>query len=348
MPPAGVGAAPVAIDARAAIRTETGGVERLAREMAVRLPALRPDRYGVLAPPSALAHKAGHLWEQAVLPLRTRRSELTYCPANLAPVLGKRAVVVIHDAAPLRIPGAFSATYVAYQRRLLPLIARRARHVITVSEFSRSELVELLGLPPERTTVIAPGADERFSPDADPTAALREYGLRQPYALAVGTRSVRKNLVRLEEAARALRARGVELVLAGSGRGYLRQEETSLRKLGYVAEEHLPGLYAGARALAMPSLYEGFGLPCLEAMASAVPVVAARRGALPELLGEAGILVDAAHGDEFAEALLAAACDESLRERLIPAGRRRAAGYTWKRTAEATDRAIGLLLDDRQ
>jgi glycosyltransferase involved in cell wall biosynthesis len=184
---------PVAIDARAAVRTEIGGVERLAREMATRLPALRPDRYRVLRPAAALAHRAGHLWEQAVLPARVRGEALIYCPANLAPVADRRTVVVIHDAAALRLPASYSRAYVAYQRLVLPLIARRARLVITVSEFARAELVELLGVPAERVTVIPAGVDERFGPGVDPGPARRARTSRRssrprvPWAGAVSS-----------------------------------------------------------------------------------------------------------------------------------------------------------------
>src|SRR5947209_1704406 len=338
--------APVTIDARAAIRVQIGGVERLAREMALRLPAMRPDRYRVLSPRRGLAHRAGHLWEQAVLPAQARGSALLYCPANLAPVTDRRNVVVIHDAAALRLPKAYSRTYVAYQRRMLPLIARRARLVITVSEFARTELVELLGIAPDRVKVIPAGVDERFRPTVDPAPARRAFGLERPYALALGTRSARKNIAGLEAAARALRERGIEPVLAGGERGYLRDSDTSLRSLGYVSEPHLPALYAGARVLAVPSLHEGFGLPCLEAMASGVPVVAARRGALPETVGDAGLLVDPESAGELADALVAAACDQGLRARLIAAGLRRAAAYPWRRTAVLTDRAMGKLLEE--
>ena len=330
----------VAIDARAAVRPELGGVERWARELATRLPALRPDGYAVMAPPRRLAHRAGHAWEQVVLPLRAARrgASVLLCPANLAPVAHPRVVVVLHDAAVLRHPGSYSRAYATWQRHLLPAVARRALHVVTVSEFSRRELCALLPLTPERVTVVPGGVGEGFAADADARGAARALGLRRPYVLCVAAQTARKNLAALGAAAAALAAEGVDTVVAGGHRPQFAREHglAGLRLLGRVPDALLPGLYAGAEAFVLPSRYEGFGLPVLEAMASGVPVVAAATGALPETCGGAARLA-APEPDALRDALLDVVRDAAQRERLRAAGLERAAAFGWDRTARAID-----------
>jgi GT2 family glycosyltransferase/glycosyltransferase involved in cell wall biosynthesis len=341
--------APVIIDARAAARREIGGVERVTMEMAARLPRLRPDRYAVMRPPGAFAYRAGHLWEQALLPAASRQARVLYCPANLAPAVSNRTVVVINDLAALRHPSWYSRVYASYQQRILPLLARRARLVIAPSEFSRHELVDGLGLNPERIAVVPHGVDGRFSPSADSESVRRTYGLEQPYVLVVGTRIARKNLASLATARARLRQNGVELVSAGSGRAYMRPGDAPpMRALGYVDDKDLPGLYAGALALTMPSLYEGFGLPVLEAMASGVLVVAADSTALPETCGDAALLVNPEDREALADALLTAIGDREVRERLIRRGLERAALFGWDRSARLTDEAIAQVLEQEE
>jgi glycosyltransferase involved in cell wall biosynthesis len=338
--------APVLIDARAAARVELGGVERWARELSVRLPALHPERYAVARPPAALAHRAGHAWEQLVLPASRagRGARAILCPANLAPLASRHNVVVVHDVAPLREPAWYSSLYVRWQRIVLPRIAQHAALVLTPSAFSRDEVVELLGVATDRVAVVPGGVDDRFTPAADMGPARAACGLAdRPYVLTVASRTARKNLGVLDLAARRLAARGVDLVAAGGDRPQFRNEQdtTGVRPLGHVDDALLPGLYAGAAAFVLPSLYEGFGLTALEALAAGVPVVAADRGALPEVCGRAAQLVDPTDAEAIADALERALDDPAPWR---AAGPQRAAPLTWDATARRVDALLAEVI----
>jgi glycosyltransferase involved in cell wall biosynthesis len=321
----------IALNARAAARPELGGVERWARELAARLPAL--GGYEVIRPPATLSHRAGHAWEQLVLPAKARRAGLLLNPANLAPLAFPRNAVVIHDAAALRHPQWYSPLYSGWQRTVLPAIAKRARVVITVSEFSKRELRELLGVDAH---VVPGGVDPRFQPTADPDPAKAALGLARPYVLTVASQTARKNLSSLDALSRRLGNEGMELVAAGGDRPQFRSGRATSggpRPLGHVPDAHLPGLYAGAAAFVLPSWHEGFGLTCIEAMACGVPVVAARAGALPETCGDAARYADPFDPDDIATQVEEAIGDDRLRA----AGPLRAALFTWERTARELD-----------
>jgi glycosyltransferase involved in cell wall biosynthesis len=344
-----VHASPVVLNGRAGARSRITGVERWAVEVIPRLLALRPDRYVSLTPPPGFAHRAGQAWEQLALPAKAARlrAALVWSPANLAPLSWPRNVVVVHDAAVLRDPAGFSRAYRAWHGRFGLACARRALRVITVSQFSRDELVSLAGLDPGRLVVIPGGVDGRFRPDADARGVAASYGLERPYVLTVGTDDARKNLGVLARAASRLREDGVDLVWAGAAQGHIAGARSldGLRRLGYVSDEDLPGLYAGARAFVLPSRYEGFGLTCVEAMASGTPVVAADRAALPETCDGAALLVDPDDPTAVSEALVRAVGDAALHARLREAGLSRAAAMSWERTARETDALLMSLAE---
>lgn len=308
---------------------------------------LAPQRYSVSRPPEILSGAAGQAWEQAALPLLARREgvSLLFNPANMAPLGGPGNVVVIHDAAAIREPEWYSPAYARWQKLMLPRIAAGAKLVITPSEFSRTEIVELLGVEPGKVLVVPGGVDERFSPkvDAEPVASV--LGLERPYVLTVASRTSRKNLAVLSAAARRLNEEGYELVAAGGERPELNDQHPSaagVRSLGVVPEALLPGLYAGASAFVLPSLHEGFGLTALEAMKSGVPVVVGRSGALPETCGEAATYVD----PEDEGAITTAILDNVGSERPSEACIRQASLFSWERSAQEVDRAVAAVLGE--
>jgi glycosyltransferase involved in cell wall biosynthesis len=266
------------------------------------------------------------------------------CPANVAPLAYPRTVLVIHDAAPLRHPGWYSRAYAAWQRMLLPAVARRAARVITVSEFARAELAELIGVD---ATVIPGGVDERFTPAADPEPARRAHGLDRPYVLCVASQTARKNLAALVPAARALAADGFDVVVAGGHRPQFAREQglETLRLLGHVDDALLPGLYAGAAAFALPSRYEGFGLPLLEAMSCGTPVIAARSSSIPEVVGDASELLDVDDEAAWADAIERVIDDPAWARSLAAAGTARASLFSWARSARETLRVYQSLLE---
>ncbi len=224
----------------------------------------------------------------------------------------------------------------------------RASRVITVSGFSRQRLMARTGISGERVDVVYNGVSRHFAPV--PRERRREvlagWGLDAPYLLYVGKLDPLKNLGRLLAAyARAFPATGPELVLVGPRNWYYAELQRQARALDvtgrvrflpFVDDARLPALYSGALALALPSLYEGFGLPALEAMACGTPAIVSDRGALPEVVGDAGLKVDALSVQAIAGALAEMVEAPALRRRLATAGRERAGGFSWDRCARET------------
>jgi glycosyltransferase involved in cell wall biosynthesis len=288
-------------------------------------------------------------WYPSGLPRQVRRLEIDvlHCPIPLAPRGSPIPLVVtVHDAMQWDHPDWFPRMTRIYGV-LLAAALRRATRVLTPSTESRRRLLAALDLDPERVDVTPYGVDERFSPGPPSPAILKDLGVPQPYLFTVGTFQPRKNLEATLGAFERLADAGADhhLVVAGA-RGWsddglvARLERARWRSrihlVGRVSDDSLVTLYRGADCFVFPSRGEGFGLPPLEAMACGTPVVASRASSIPEVVGDAGLLVDPDEVAEIAGALERVVGSPSIRAELVRRGRERALGFTWARCAELT------------
>lgn len=285
-------------------------------------------------------------WEMSMQP-----PDLLFVPAHVLPLAHPRhSVVTVHDLGYLYYPEAHTRFQNAYLRWSTHYNARTATRVIADSEATRRDLIHHYHIPEAKIAVVYPGRDESLAPGTDPAAlaAVREqYGLAGAYFLYVGTLQPRKNLVRLVQAFErlnlgTLERSEVQLVIAGK-KGWLYDDLLAeikrlglgarVRLPGYVPDADLPALLSGALAFVFPSLYEGFGLPVLEAMACGTPVVCSNAASLPEVAGDAALLVDPLDTDGLAAAMARLASDGGLRAELIERGYRQARRFSWQRCA---------------
>jgi glycosyltransferase involved in cell wall biosynthesis len=288
------------------------------------------------------------LWEQLALPWA--KLDLLHTAAFVSPLVPPApTVVTVYDLSFLHCPTAFGRGRRAYLHLMTRLSCRRARRIIAISESTRRDLVKQWGIPPSRILVAYPGVGEQYRPlPAEEVKAFRaKRGLPEQFVLHLGTLQPRKNLVRLIQAYHRLRPEGaaVKLVLAG-GKGWsyypimAEIESMDLRSdvllPGYVAAEELPLWYNAATVLAYPSLYEGFGLPVVEAMACQTPVVTSAASSLSEAAGDAALLVDPHDTEALADALHRALTNDSLRREMKARGRQQASKFSWQQTAADT------------
>jgi glycosyltransferase involved in cell wall biosynthesis len=268
---------------------------------------------------------------------------------TLPPVLARPTVLTVHDLAFLRTPECAFPSLRAYLQEVVPRSIRRATRVVAVSDNTRKDCIELLGTPPDKVITILEGVGEEFHPPLDPVGdrlRLSAAGISQPYILSAATLEPRKNYVRLLEAYAILRGRGVthRLVIVGrSGWMYepifeavrrlkLADSVTFLQPEDYL----LAALYGQAEVFVFPSLYEGFGIPPLEAMACGAPVACSSSSSLPEVVGDAAVLFDPLDVEAMAAAIMSVLYDRSLAQRLRLVGLQRAATFTWDRAARRT------------
>jgi glycosyltransferase involved in cell wall biosynthesis len=297
------------------------------------------------------------LWQRLRLPLPvqtiTGSLDLFHSPDFVLPPVGHTpAILTVHDLSFMRVPECFVPGFRSYLEQAVSRATRQAARILVDSQSTRRDLIELFNVAPERVTVLYPGVEARFKPigEAEALSEVRaRYCLPARFVLGLGTLQPRKNFSGLIEAFAQLLAHShsdannLQLVIAG-GEGWLAEDirttidrlglDGKVRLVGFVKDADLPALYNLASVFAFPTLYEGFGLPVLEAMACGTPTVAADNSSLPEAVGDAGLLVPTKDPVALAEALGTLLAEPALRDRLAAAGLKQAAKFTWNRGAQ--------------
>lgn len=305
------------------------------------------------------------LWHRARLPFPveavTGRVRLFHATDFVLPptLPGTRTLLTVHDLSFVRVPEAASPSLKAYLDKVVPRSVRRADHVLADSEATKRDLVELYNTPADKVTVLLSGVDARFARIEEPSALeqvrARYHIPKTPYVFAVGTVQPRKNYGRLIEALARLRAQShdIDLVIAG-GRGWLEDPiydtirttgmSDHVHFIGFADDADLPALYSGAACVATPSLYEGFGLPVLEAFACGTPVVTSNLSSLPEVAGDAALTITPTDLDQLTHTLERLLTDSELRATLIQRGFARARQFTWAASARHLRQIYDTLL----
>lgn len=362
----------IGIDYTAAVH-QSAGIGRYTREMIKALAARSPgpateyhlfvaDGHKIKMPPQLGCNFSWHttrltkrwlerLWYRLHLPLWiemwTGPVDLFHQPDFVLPRSrpGTPTILTVHDLSFVREPDSVMPGMTRHLNMWVPWSVKRADQVIAVSEATRQDLIELYHTPPEKITVIHHGVTPEFKPVENPfdlAAVCQKYALdKTPFVLTLGTIQPRKNYRRLVQAFAQIDP-PFTLVIAGNKGWHYDTIFKEVQELGlenrvyfpdFVDDSDLPALYSAASLFVYPSLYEGFGLPALEAMACGTPVVASNQSSLPEVVGEAGVLVDPRDVGAIAEAMSRVLSDESLNRQLSETGRRRAAHFSWDKVA---------------
>jgi glycosyltransferase involved in cell wall biosynthesis len=363
----------VAINARVLAKPEPAGVTRYTKQLLIALTDRDDDvKYLIFGvdtlppelqertcienaecfPPAASGLRA-QFWEQVTLPRVLRRYDVDLChsTAGISPILADvPTVITVHDISPITHPEWFSRRYATLYRVLTPLALRSADHIVTISNFSKSEITTTYPWTNGAVSSIHNGLTP-IPEDATDRVADIERG---SYLLFVGSLNPRKNIIRLLDAYAQYRKRAdnpLPLVVAGSQRNVFaatdRPPIDDVHTLGFVSDKKRNWLYHHATALLFPSLYEGFGLPIIEAMNCGTPVLTSNRGAMAEIAGDAAVLVDPTDVDAIVSGIERIATNDSLRRNLIKSGRERAEEFTWASTAKRTVSVYRQTLDTR-
>lgn len=313
------------------------GVDRYASEILCHF----DEKVRIIKPRRALAGLRGHLWEQLILPGSISKNELLWSPANSGPVIVSNQIVTIHDLTPLEHPEWFVPAYSLLYRFLFPMLARRAKCVMTPSDFVKQKVMRRFSLSADRVIAIHEGVDAEKFRRVDSALIRARYQLPEEFVLFIGSLQPRKNLSTLFNAWSLIKDEFKETVLVvvgAAGRVFqhveLPPEMERVMFLGYIPDDDLPALYSDAAVYVLPSIEEGFGLTMLEAMSCGTPVIASNGGALPEVADDAAMLVDPFSVSQIAEALRQLLSEESLRSEFSMRGLERASRFTWAKSSK--------------
>ena len=344
---------------------QISGVQRHAIEVSKIIRRQRPD-FKFIAPrriihreladifqPESCGRLTGHLWEQLELPryLKRRGEPLLVCMANTAPVRYRSKIVTIHDIGFLRYPRNYSRAFYYWYKFLIPRQIRTARRVVTGSVFARNELAGQYGLDAENIPVIYNGVAESILERRDNTYPNR-HGR---YILAVSSLAPSKNFRRIIQAFRKVNPPDCRLVIAGfhhrnfgeTGLNELIENDSRIILTGHLSDDDLVGLYKNAELFVFPSIYEGFGLPPLEAMACGCPVISSTAASLPEVCGEAALYCDPFSVDDIAEKIKLLIGNDELKKEMIARGLNQADKFTWEKVAERLLEVIEEHVDEK-
>ncbi|HYE22248.1 MAG TPA: glycosyltransferase family 1 protein [Verrucomicrobiae bacterium] len=354
----------IGIEAERANLTNPTGVERYATELIKKLAEKDSTNEYILyfrTKPQEWFYKLPLNFKLKVIPFpkfwtQTRLTmelllhpvDVFFMPIQALPFVHPRnSVITVHDVAYEMFPEAFAPFALFYLKLTTRWGVWRAKKIISVSDSTKNDLVKIYGLNPEKITTAHLGLDDGFKPQSygDSQKVLDNYGLSyKKYILYIGTLQPRKNIVRLIDAYLELRKNNrieEKLVIAG-GKGWLwepivkkiqENQDNGVVYLEYVPYNHLNALYSGATVVTLPALYEGFGLPPLEAMACGTPVVVSNISSLPEVVGDSGVLVDPQSVDSIADGLLKVLMDKNLQSQMSQKGLERSKQFTWEHTA---------------
>lgn len=321
----------IVINGRFLTRRVTG-VERYGREIISYL----GEGFRVEKPKGAASGFRGHAWEQFILPRRLNSGSTLWSPANTGSLSVSNQALTIHDLSPLEHPEWFRGTFATWYRLFLPILARRVRVVFTPSEHVKQKVVTRFGI---RNVIVTPNGVDLCT--FSPLAKQEKYDLPPSYILFVGSLEPRKNINALLQAWDEIKVdfRDTWLIIAGSSGPVFNPVNFSrvperVKFLNYVEDENLPGIYAGATLFVLPSFDEGFGLSVLEAMACGPPVIVSEGGALPEVVGDAGLIFSLSNPDNLSTTMKYCLSDHKLRHSMKEKGLARAKLFSWQSTAE--------------